>query len=115
MCELNEIVRWSPNGLNTFFVVPPWIKQVLEEIDRPMENILASMNRNMRRNIHRLEKHGFSYVFTQEKDDFDLFYYGMYLPYITFRHEGQGMILEDYETIHNIFLQRGLVLTKDGQ
>jgi hypothetical protein len=115
VCELNEIVRWSFNGLNTSFIVPLWIKQVLEEIDRPTENILASMNRNMRRNIRRLEKQGFSYLFTQEKEDFDLFYYRMYLPYITLRHKGQGMILNDYESTLNNFLKGGLVLIKDGQ
>jgi hypothetical protein len=115
VCELNEIVRWSPNGLNTFFVVPLWIKQVLEEINRPMENILASMNQTMRRHVRQLETQGFTYLFTQGKEDFDFFYYRMYLPYITLRHGGQSMILHDYETVHNNFMKGGLVLIKDGQ
>ncbi|MGB7094526.1 MAG: hypothetical protein WBD62_07750, partial [Anaerolineales bacterium] len=115
VCELNEIVRWSPNGLNTSFVVPWFIKQVLEEIDRPMESILASMNQTMRRKVRQLETEGFSYLFTQSKEDFDFFYYRMYLPYITLRHEGQGMILDDYESVHKLFMEGGLFLIKDGQ
>ena len=115
VCELNEIVRWSPNGLTTSFVVPRWIKQVLEEIDRPMDNILASMEKAMRRNVRLFEKQGFSYLFTQSKEDFDLFYYRMYLPYIRLRHEGQGMSLDDYETVHKLFMEGGLILIKDGQ
>ena len=100
VCELNEIVHWSPNDLNTSFVVPRWIRQVLEEIDRPMESILTSMEKAMRRNVRRLEQQGFSYSFTKSKEDFDNFYYRMYLPYIRLRHEGKGMNLDDYETVH---------------
>jgi hypothetical protein len=115
VCELNEILHWSFNGLNISFVVPRWIKQVLDEIDRPVENILASMSRDMRRSIRRLEKQGFSYLFTQEKEDFDMFYYRMYLPYVTARHKGQGIILDDYENVHNFFMKGGLILIKEGQ
>ena len=115
VCELNKILRWALNGVKISFAVPRWIRQVLEEIDRPMENILASMSSNMRRNIRRLEKKGFSYSFTQEKEDFDFFYYRMYLPYLTSRHKGQGMILDDYEDVHNEFVKGELMLIKDGQ
>ena len=115
VCELNEIVRLSPIGQNTSFVMPLFIKQILEEIDRPMENILASMNQTMRRNIRKLEKQGFSYIYTHEKEVFDLFYYRMYLPYITSRHQGQGMIIDDYESTLNTFTNGGLLLIMDGQ
>lgn len=114
VCELNELVRWSYQGLNTFFTVPQWIRQILEDIDRPLENILADMNQSMRRKVRQLEKQGFSYLFTQEEEDFDLFYKRMYLPYIPSRHRGQGMVLRDYESIHNLFTQGGLILVKDG-
>ena len=115
VCELNEIARWSLSDVNTFFVVPLWIKQVLEEIDRPMEDILASINRTTRKNIRRLEKQDFSLVLTHKKEDFDLFYYRMYLPHITSRHKGRGMILDEYELLRKIFISGGLLLIKDGQ
>jgi hypothetical protein len=113
--ELNEIMRWSFNDLNTSFVIPQWISQVLEEIDRPIEEILASMNQSMRRKVRKIEKQGLSYSFTQEQEDFDLFYHRMYLPYVTLRHKGQGMILHEYENVHKEFVKGGLILIKDGQ
>ena len=113
VCELNEIARWSLSGVNTFFFVPLWIKQVLEEIDRPMEDILASINRTTRKNIRRLESEEFTYLFTQEEEDFDFFYNRMYLPYIPARHQGQGMVMREYESIHNLFLEGGLILIED--
>jgi hypothetical protein len=115
VCELNEILRWSFNGLNISFVVPQWIEQVLDEIDRPMEDILASLHKDLRRNLRNVEKQGFSHSLTQEKEDFDLFYYRMYLPYVTLRHEGKGLILDDYGKVHNEFVKGELILIKDGQ
>ena len=115
VCELNEILRWSFNGLETFFTVLPSITQVLEEINRSIEEILASMNQTMRRRVRQLETESFSYTYTQEKENFDFFYFQMYLPYTTLRHRGQGMILNDYETTLDYFMQGGLILIKDGQ
>lgn len=114
VCELNEILKWSFDGLNTFFIGLPSIIQVLEGIDRPLEEIMSSMNQTMRRRVRQLETERFSYIFTQEKEDFDFFYYRMYLPYTNLRHHGQGMILNDYETTLNYFKQGGLILIKDG-
>jgi hypothetical protein len=115
ICELNKILRWSPKRSNIFFVTPPWIKQVLEDIDRPLEDILASMNRSTRRHIHRLEKQEFTYSFTQSMEDFDFFYHRMYLPTIKSRHKGQGMIVNDYEAVQKDFLTGGLGLIMDNQ
>jgi hypothetical protein len=114
LCELNEILKWSPKILKINFVTPPWIKQVLESIDRPIEDLLASMNRSTRRHINRLEKQRFTYSLTQKKEDFDFFYYRIYLPTIKLRHEGQGMIINDYESIQKDFMSGGLGLIKDG-
>jgi len=63
------------------FTVPRWVGQVLD-IARPMADILAAMNQNIRRNLLRMQKQGFGYVFTQDREDFDLFYRKMYCPYI---------------------------------
>ena len=115
VCELNEILRWSFTGLKTSFIVPIWIKQVLEEIDRPMEDILGFMHKDMRRNIRKVEKQGFSYRLTQEKEDFDFFYYKMYLPYIKLRHDGQGMSLDNYESAYDFIKKGKLILIMDSQ
>ena len=113
VCEINELIHWSPGDWKVFFTVPQWIKQVLEDIERPLEDILSDMNQSMRRKIRRLDSEEFTYVFTQEEEDFDFFYNRMYLPYIPARHQGQGMVLREYESIHNLFSEGGLILIKD--
>jgi len=67
----------------------------------------------MRRKIRQLENQGFTYSISQDDEDFDLFYYRMYLPYISSRHSGRGMILHDYESLHNDFRDENLLLIKD--
>jgi len=114
VCEINELIHWSPGNWKVFFIVPQWIKQVIEEIDKPVEKILASMNQSMRRKIRKLDDQNFSYSVSQEDEDFDLFYYRMYLPYISLRHSGRGMVLHDYASLLNDFRKGKLLLIKDG-
>jgi hypothetical protein len=114
VCELNEIVHLSPMGCDVFFVVPEWIKQILDEASRPIDEILGAMNQTMRRHVRQIERNGFSYVFTQAQEDFDLFYHRMYRPYITSRHGGRGAVLREYEAVLRIFRQGGLILVRQG-
>jgi hypothetical protein len=115
VCELNEIVRLSPADVHVRFVVPVWVRQILEEIGRPMGDILAAMNQTMRRQIRRVEAEDYTYVFTQAQEDFDLFYYRMYLPYAQTRFEGRSAIVHDYETVYDHFARGGLILVKHGR
>ena len=110
--ELNQIVRWRPHGAYVF-TAPCWIRQVLD-IARPMEDILAAMNRNMRRNLRSMQGQGFDYVFTQNEQDFDLFYHRMYRPYIHERH-GARAALGEYEDLRRRFKGGGLVLVRREQ
>jgi hypothetical protein len=112
VCQLNRIIRWRPRGTYVF-TVPDWIRQVLD-IARPLEDILGAMNQNMRRNLRKMEKQGFSYVFTQEQEDFDLFYHRMYRPYIHMRY-GTRFITAEYDPLRRQFEQGGLILVKRGQ
>jgi hypothetical protein len=115
VCELNEIIAIPPANSDVVFSTAAWIQQTLEDIDRPLDEILAAMNQTMRRHIRQLETQDFSYEFTQAQDDFDLFYHNMYLPYITARHSGKGGLINDYETLERIFRLGGLILVKQGQ
>jgi len=72
------------------------------------------MNQNMRRNLRKMEKQGFSYVFTQDQEDFDLFYHKMYRPYIHKRY-GARFTLAEYEPLRRQFKQGGLILVKRDQ
>ncbi|MEJ2556289.1 MAG: GNAT family N-acetyltransferase [Anaerolineae bacterium] len=95
VCELNRLVPWRPRA-GYVFTATPWVRQILD-IARPLDDILAGMNQNMRRNIRKLEKAGFSYRFTREPADLDLFYHQMYVPYITSRHEARAIVAKYYE------------------
>jgi hypothetical protein len=112
VCEMNHILRWRPKGAYVF-ATPRWIRQVLD-ITRPMDNILADMNQNVRRNLRKMTKQGFSYTFTQESQDFDLFYHKMYRPYIQKRH-GRRATQNEYEPLRHQFERGGLILVQRDQ
>jgi hypothetical protein len=112
VCELNTVIRWRPRGAYVF-TVPRWVRQALD-IARPMEDILAAMNQNMRRSLRRMQKQGFDYVFTQDGEDFDLFYRKMYCPYISQRH-GARAALSEYDDLRRQFERGGLILVRRDQ
>lgn len=115
VCEFNKIIKLSQFNNNLLFTTPVWIKQKINHIDRPIDEILADMNQTMRRRIRQLEKQGFSYSYTQERNDFDRFFHNMYLPYIQSRYYGKGIVLQDYESLNKVFQRGGLLLVKQGQ
>jgi hypothetical protein len=112
VCELNHILRWRPKGAYVF-TTPRWIRQVLD-ITRPADDILADMNQNTRRNLRKMTQQGFSYTFTQEPQDFDLFYHKMYRPYIQKRH-GRRATQNEYEPLRCQFERGGLILVQQDQ
>jgi hypothetical protein len=72
------------------------------------------MNQNRRRNLREMEKQGFSYVFTQEEKDFDLFYHRMYRPYIHQRY-GKRAMQHEYESLRRQFERGGMILVRCNQ
>lgn len=84
------------------------------DIACPVEDIVAGMNQNARCNLRGMQKQGFDYTFTQDQEDFDLFYHKMYRPYIHERHGAQAA-LSGYDSLCRQFRQGGLILVKRGQ
>jgi hypothetical protein len=109
ICELNRLVPWRPQA-RYVFTAAPWVRQILD-IARPLDDILAGMNQNMRRTIRKLQKAGFFYRFTRESADLDLFYHQMYVPYITSRHEARAIVAKYYE-IEYILDKGGLIMVE---
>jgi hypothetical protein len=109
ICELNRLVPWRPQA-RYVFTAAPWVRQILD-IARPLDAILAGMNQNMRRTIRKLQKAGFSYRFTREPADLDLFYHQMYVPYITSRHGARAIVAKYYE-IEYILDKGGLIMVE---
>lgn len=107
--EQNLNAHWMPR-CEYVFSTPHWVRQVLD-ISRPIEEIQANMTQNMRRNLKKMIANGFSYVHTTDPADFDMFYYDMHIPYVTYRHDMAAEV-GDYEAVRNVFASGGLILIK---
>lgn len=115
VCELNEMVHYKFMDAGILFSAPPWVEQILEKIDRPIEDILMDMNQAMRRHIRKLDAQGFCYELTKKPEDFDLFYHRMYLPYVNKRFGELDAIIADYDHMFKRFQMGGLLLVKQNQ
>ncbi len=115
ICEFTDIVHFVIKELGISFSTPPWVQQILEGIDRPIDEILMGMNQTMRRNIRRLETQGYTYEFSKQQDDFDLFYHQMFLPYIGSRFSELSADILDYDHMNIGFQHGGLILVKLNQ
>ncbi len=109
LCELNRLIRWCPR-VRYAFSPSSWVRQVLD-ISRPMDDIAAGMNQNLRRNVRKMQETGFTCEYTQEPAKFDVFYYKMYRPYISARHGNRAIVSKYYEKRHE-FDRGGLMLVK---
>jgi hypothetical protein len=115
VCEVNKILNLTSASPGVAFSTPDWVGQVLEGIDRPMDEILADMNQSMRRKIRRIENQGYTYEYSKELEDFDLFYQRMYSPYIRLRY-GAHEELRSFEDMRSYFIEcGGLILVKQYQ
>jgi hypothetical protein len=112
--EFNDVLQWRPHSMQLLFSMPASVKQVLEQIDRPVDEILAGMNQNTRRRIRQIGKQDFHYEFTQAQQDLDFWYDRMYCPYIYSRFGEYGVVLREKEFMQEIFDLGGLILVKHG-
>jgi hypothetical protein len=109
ICELSRIHPWRPQAAISF-VVPVWIEQVLE-LAEPIRSLISGDKRaHLRHQINRLERAGFSSCFSQNSEDFDLFYHHMYLPFVRSRHEDLALVASYQDQKENWFNRGGLML-----
>lgn len=109
IANVNRHIQWHPKQVNYFFRTPPWIRMALR-VDRPMDEILADMGRGRRSSLAKMQQEGFTYEFSRNLADLELFYHKMYVPYISSRHEDRA-IIEPFETKQAMFQRGGLLLT----
>lgn len=91
------------------FCIPFWINLEMD-ITLPFKELLGRQKLDMQR---RIRKNGLSYSISHDVQDFDDFYYNMFLPYIKGRHE-QSAILGSYTDLAKAFSKGGLILIKKG-
>jgi len=88
---------------------PHLIRQVLF-FDKPLDDLLASPQyKNIRYHLRRVERDGIRCEFSRKKEDFDLFYRRMYLPYTNERH-GEFALINSYEILWHYFSKGGLLM-----
>ncbi len=77
------------------FSVPIWVDFVLG-LPEPLERLLAGNEvRKIRGRVNKVRKTGFSWRFSRSRDDFELFYHRMYLPFVKARHGDRAMVTPD--------------------
>jgi hypothetical protein len=97
-------VRGRPLG-SIQFTIPTWINQVIS-IEQPLETLIAGNKREpIRRKIRKLQKNGFSYRSSCAKEDFDLFYHRMYVPFVKSRH-GEQALVASYPMLWDLWFKR---------
>ncbi len=113
--ELNELVHIDVRRRLASFSTPNLVRQIIEGIDRPVDDILAEVDQHTRSRILRLEAQGYHYEIARSDADFDLFYHRMYVPYVSGRFNGRGAFVLPYPVLHRSFLRGTLILVRRGE
>jgi len=108
VCSLSPIF---PLQFTSPYVItsPSFIRQVLELPDEINCLLEKPEMRRIRRQLNRAQRFGFKSQFCKSKQDFDFYYWKMYIPYIQNRF-GDTAVLESYEVQFQEFLRGGLIL-----
>lgn len=83
----------------THFHMPVWLKSRIDVPENPEE---MDRNHSIKEAQRRIRKHGYQSVATQNPDDFDSFYWDMYVPHVTSTHR-EAAYVETYETLKSQF------------
>jgi hypothetical protein len=110
LCDLNHLIRIRPMDTFFCFSVPPWVLMEVE-IGKPIEDVLSAMTQMRRRDIRKIEQAGFTYHFSQDPADLELFYHEMYVPYISSRF-GERAIIASYKAKQAMFIEGGLIMVE---
>jgi hypothetical protein len=111
--ESSRLRAWRPTA-SYAFTVPTWVHQVAR-LSNPIEHMLRGRRMHgVRCLITRAERNGFGYRFSRSKDEFDLFYHRMYVPFVRARHGERAIIAPYAEQFNRWFKRGGLLLVTLG-
>jgi len=94
-----------------YFHVPSWISS---EVDISVEMSSLMNNRGLKSDLSRIRKNKLNFEITNESDQFQDFYYNMYLPYTIKVHDNRAVI-QQYEHMMEEFENCELLLLKKEQ
>jgi len=98
--------RWFTK--RTYFNVPFWISTLA---DISADTSLLWRSKNVKNDIRKIRNNGLSFEITQDRSQFDNFYYNMHLPYAVAAH-GNRAILGAYYYMKKEFKKGELLLIK---
>ncbi len=117
ICELSRIHPLRPRA-PLAFTVPIWVNQLLAIPDGPETILTGNEGRHLRYRVNRFRKAGYAWRFSRSREDFDLFYHRMYLPFVRSRH-GERALVAPYSVQWDFWLASGrggvVLITRDGQ
>jgi hypothetical protein len=108
--DINAVFIKSDRFYSSFFekqgykVIPKWISATLD-ISEPLENVYKKFSKSAKEDIRKIKKYSYTYEISQDPDKLNLFYYKMYLPYISSRYGKFGKCLNFYSIKH--YFERG--------
>jgi hypothetical protein len=95
--------------LDRGYLLLPYVSFSLD-LRQPINNILKGSSRRRRRDLKRLKSLDYSYAISRDsKSDFDLFYWKMYLPYITKRFK-KAAKFDPYLELNTLYRRNGGIL-----
>lgn len=107
--ESSRLRAWRPTA-RLAFTVPTWVRQSVRLTD-PIEAMLSGRRMHgVRGLIGQAERSGYGYRFSRSKDDFDLFYHRMYVPFVKARHGERALVSPYADQFHRWFKRGGLLM-----
>ena len=94
------------------FIIPAWVGC---EIDLNNDIISSGMvKKTLKNNLRTMKRGDFHYVISKDPNDFEFFYYNMYLPYISIRHSDL-FFQQSFKEMKKSFDNGELFLIKEGK
>ncbi len=90
------------------FHIPFWVSSLA---DISGASSFLAGNRSIKSDVTKITNNKLSFEITQNRSQFDNFYYNMYRPYVSQRH-GDGAIISEYDYVRNQFKDNELLLIK---
>jgi hypothetical protein len=96
------------------FVMPVFVEMVLD-VQGDWEDVKRRFRKSVRKERQRVEKHGYRYAVSYSDQDFETFYYDMYIPTMKNRHGARAVLMPKNEAYQ--YFRHGLLflVERDGQ
>ncbi len=109
ICELSRLCPWKPSATYSF-ISSYCVTLILDIPANPDDLLVGRRMRGPRRYIRQAEKNGFSYRYTRSLEDYEFYYFEMYLPFVKTRHGEQAQIAQMADQYTRWFKPGGLIL-----